>query len=168
MAARKLDKSIDLDKGTLTVGFPSGSTLEVKMTDLPEEMVHQLAFHGLSQKATDATAGKDPAASEAAVRSVVDALLAGNWTVRGSGTGGGGAGRVTLLAEAVARLKGIEVAKAAELIAGLTDEEKKNLQAAKSVKAVILDIKAERLAASQEKDDKSDDILDVIGTSKGK
>lgn len=162
MATRKLEKTIDVEAGTLTVGFASGSSMTVKMSDFPEEIVHQLAFHGLSQKATDATAGKDAEASEEHVKAVIEALQAGNWTVRGSGSSGGSVGRVTLLAEAVARLKGITVAEAQAKIADLEDDQKKALQKAPSVQAAILEIKSERLAKS-EQEEGSDDALDMVG-----
>lgn len=159
MAARKLEKSIDTENGVLTLGFTSGASVEVKMSDFPEEIVHQLALHGLSQKATDATAGKDAEESEERVKAVIDALQAGDWTVRGTGTGGGGAGRVTLLVEAVARLKDISIDEAKAAVAGLSDEQKKALQKAGSVKAAILQIKQEKLAKESSE---GDDALDLV------
>lgn len=161
MAARKLEKSIDVENGVLSLGFPSGESMEVKMSDFPEEIVHQLALHGLSQKATDATAGKDAEESEERVRGVISALQAGDWTVRGAGTGGGGSTRTTLLVEAVARIKGIEIDAAKEAVAGLDDEQKKALQKAPSVKAAILTIKQERLAAQSEAET-DDSALDLV------
>jgi len=162
MAARKLEKTIDVEAGVLTLGFTSGGSLEVKMSDFPEEIVHQLALHGLSQKATDATAGKDADESEERVRGVVNALQAGDWTVRGSGTGGGGSTRTTLLVEAVARIKGIELEDAKSAVGALDDEQKKALQKAPSIKAAIMTIKQERLAAEAEKGSDGDEALDLI------
>lgn len=162
MAARKLEKTIDVDAGTLVLGFPSGEAMTIKMSDFPEEIVHQLAFHGLSQKATDATAGKSAEESEERVRAVIDALQAGNWTVRGSGTGSGGTGRITQLVEAVARIKGIPVEDAKAAVDGLEDEQKKALQKSPTVKAMIMTIKQERLAAEQEKAEGDDSALDLV------
>lgn len=163
MAARKLEKSIDLETNELTLGFTSGESVSVKMSDFPDEIVHQLALHGLSQKATDATAGKDPEESEERVRAVLSALQAGDWTVRGSGGGsGGGAGRITLLVEAVARIKNIEVEAAKDAVAALSEDQKKALQKAASVKAMVLTIKQERLAKQPASEEESDDALDLV------
>lgn len=145
MAARKLEKNVDPEKNTFTVGFTSGATRTVKVSDIPEEIVTQLALHGLSQKATDAGAGKDAEETETRVNAVLDALLAGDWTTRGEGTGG--ASRPTLVAEAVARLKKIELADAIEKVKALPDDKRKALQASPSVQQAIAEIKLERAKA---------------------
>ena len=163
MTARKLEKHIDTENNVITLGFQSGERMEVKMSDFPEEIVHQLALHGLSQKATDATAGKDPDESEKRVRDVISALQAGDWTVRGSGTGGGGVGRVTQLVEAVARIKNYTIEQAKEVVSGLSDDDKKNLQKSPTVQAMILTIKQEKLAAKESAEEEgSDDALDLV------
>lgn len=163
MAERKLEKTVDLEKMTIAFGFQSGATMEVKMEDFPEEIVQQLALHGLSQKATDATAGKDAEESEERVKAVISALQAGDWTVRGSGTGGGGTGRITQLVEAVARIKDYSIEQAKEAVASLSDEDKKALQASDRVKAMILTIKQEKMAAKQAAGEESDDsALDLV------
>jgi hypothetical protein len=162
MAARKLEKAIDLETGTITFGFASGATQEVKLSDFPEEMIHHLALHGLSQKATDSTAGKDPAESFDRVKDVISALQAGAWSIRGSGEGTGGTSRVTLLVEAIARIKGIEVDAAKDAVAGLSDDDKKSLQKASSVQAMILTIKQERLAKQAVSDEAGDEALALV------
>ena len=75
--ARKIEKTIDAEQGTVTVGFASGSTTTVAMRDLPKNIVAQLALHGLSQKITDAGAGKTPEETEEHVMKVIDSLKAG-------------------------------------------------------------------------------------------
>lgn len=163
--ARKIEKTIDAEQGTVTVGFASGSTTTISMRDLPKNIVAQLALHGLSQKVTDAGAGKTPEETEEHVMKVVESLKAGNWTVRGEG-GSGGTSRVTQLVRAVARLKGIDLAEAKAKVSALTDEEKKSLQAAPAVQAAILEIKAEDLAAKKEKGSedaaKGDSVLGAL------
>ncbi len=162
MAARKLEKSIDVENGLLTLGFPSGEAMEVKMSDFPEEIVHQLALHGLSQKATDATAGKTVEESEERVRGVISALQAGDWTVRGSGAGGGGTGRVTQLVEAIARIKDISIEDAKAAVDALTDDQKKALNKADTVKATIMQIRQEKLAAQRTEGSEGDEALDLL------
>lgn len=162
--ARKIEKTIDTENGTLTVGFTSGESAVINMSDFSDEIVFQLAMHGLSQKVTDAGAGKDAAETEAHVGKLIEALKSGQWTVRGEG--GGGAGRVTQVVQAVARVKNISVEEAKEKLAALSEADRKAVAASGPVQQAILEIKAENLAARQEKEaDKAsegDAVLDSL------
>ena len=97
MAAKRIDRKIDTVTGNVTFTIvETGKSLVVNANDLPEEIRTRIILHGLNAKVGDSAADPDVDALEQLV-STWDQLLAGTWNVRG----GGGAARVTVLAEAM-------------------------------------------------------------------
>lgn len=145
-------KDTDAESGTLDVTFATGAQLSVSLDDLSEGIVRELALHGLSQKVGDSYAsvkGDAAAAFEAAGR-VIEQLKSGEWkTARASGEG---KSRVSELAEAIARIKSVDVAKAAAAIAQASEETLKLWRGNAKVKAAIAEIRAEKAAARAAKD----------------
>lgn len=123
--------------------------LAIDISTLPEDIITKLAIHGLSQKLGDSYAGADAKDCEACVQGVLKNLQDGQW--KAAREGGGGTTRISLLAAAVARVQGLEVADCVEKIAGLDDEQKKGLRANGKVKAAMAAIQAEKAAAAAEK-----------------
>jgi hypothetical protein len=83
--ARIASVSVDTGDWMLTFAFTHGASINVRLADLSPEVRNRLALHGLEQKLRDAYAGvSDPEQAYGLARKVLDALRAGQWTVRGS------------------------------------------------------------------------------------
>ena len=96
MAAKRIDRKIDVDTGDVTFTIvETGKTLVCNANELSDELQTRVKMHGINAKVGDSAA--DPEADAyAQLVSVWDQLKAGAWNVRGS------AGpRVTVLAEAM-------------------------------------------------------------------
>lgn len=110
----------------------------------------RLALHGASQKIGDSYAGakdsgEDPIAyAESAVRETIKQLEEGNWSVTRTGTG---APRTSMLAQALAAVKGITLEAAIDAVSELNDDDKKTLQQNKKIAAKIAGLKAEQALA---------------------
>lgn len=92
------------DSWTVTKGW-RGSDDKVDATidvgKLSAEIVGKLAMHGLQQKIADAAAGAKTAdEADASMNKAIEALLAGDWSSRGSGEG---VGEETRVARSVVR-----------------------------------------------------------------
>jgi hypothetical protein len=131
--------------------FGNGTELTLDVSTLDESIQTNLMIHGALQKIGDSYAGAagDYDFALAGAKKVIDNLLAGEWKSAREG-GGESKPRVTELAEAVARIKGMELSKAVEVISGLTDEQRKALRAKDKVKAVIAQIRFEKAAKKAE------------------
>lgn len=152
-------KDTDAETGTLDVAFSTGETLQVALADLPENIRLELALHGLSQKVGDSYASVkgDAVAAYAAAKKVIEQLLAGEWrTARAAGEG---KSRVSELAEAIARLKNVEVSVAAAAVAKAPEETLKLWRSNAKIKAIIAEIRAEKAAARLAKDNSSADEI---------
>jgi hypothetical protein len=131
----------------------SKTVLACQLDELNEDIVRELAVHGLAQKVGDAYSGADnPTEAIAAAREVWGNLTRGVFNGRSSGTGG-------IVAEAVARIKGISVEDAAAAIGGLDEDALDALKKNARVKAMIAVIKGERAAAKAGAD--GDDDLGI-------
>lgn len=118
----------------------AGTTISCGLNDLPEHIVTALAVHGLSQKVGDSYASAQSVAEAIGnAQEVWKNLVAGNFNVRNS-TGG-------ILAEAVARIKGIAVEEAFTVLEALDEDKIDALKKNERVKATIAVIKGERAAA---------------------
>lgn len=141
--------------------FTNGETLTANLGMLPEDIITRLAVHGLSQKIGDSYASAnekgwsvDECRDQAL--SVYNSLMDGNW----ASSGGSG---TNILAEAVARITGLDVDECAAKVRGMTDEERKELAKRADVKAVVLDIKAERAKAKvKDGDTDASDLADLF------
>lgn len=147
----KIAKSISEDLSTLTIEINEGETLEFNLNDYSPEIQAHLAAHGLSQKLGDSVARKDidtPEAIAETINSVHEKLVEGNWRAVREATGG--APRTTLLAEALAHMTGKTVDEAKEVVAQLSDDQKKALRKDVNVKAAIDQVKAAKSAKEAE------------------
>lgn len=138
----------DIVGTVLTINFTDDTVVEVDFAKLPDAIKTQLALHGLSQKVGDSYASSE-SVTEAyqSAKRVADDLMAGNWSVRKAGEGGP---RVTLLAEAIARIASRTVEEALEVIGALSEEEQKQLRGDAGVKKVMAQIKLERATKAAE------------------
>lgn len=150
-------KGYDVETGTLEVVFTNEEQLNICLDDLSADIVRQLAMHGLSQKVGDSYSsvkGDVQAAFEAA-KKTIEQLSSGEWRV--AKAAGEGSGRVGELAEAIARLKNVDVKKAAAAVANASEDMVKAWRANASIKAAIAEIRAEKAAARAAKS--GDDVL---------
>jgi len=133
----------DHNTGTVRFAWADGTTDTFAIGDVPEHIAKRLAIHGLTQKLADAHAGiGDVAAARAATRAVWETLAAGDWSKRPAATGD------SLLAAAVARVKGTDIAAATDAVARLSADRRKALARHPAIRAAMAAIRAERLAAA--------------------
>jgi hypothetical protein len=124
------------------------------LSKVSEEILIRLALHGASQKIGDSYAGakdsgEDPIAyADAAVQETIKQLLEGKWAISRTGSG---APRTSMLAQALAAVKGMSLEEAIEAVGELSDDEKKVLQANKKIAAKIAGLKAEQALARAKK-----------------
>lgn len=132
--------------------FGNGTTLELDVSSLEEDIQRELMLHGALQKIGDSYAGAagdyDFAISNA--QKVIDNLIAGNWKAARAASGESKP-RTTELAEAIARIKGIDVAQASAIVEALSDEQRKAIRAKETVKATIAQIRYEKAQAKAAK-----------------
>lgn len=151
-------KEVDAEARTLEIAFANGKQLQVSLDDLPEGIVTELALHGLSQKVGDSYASVkgDSDAAFANAEKVLAQLLAGEWrTARAAGEG---KSRVSELAEAIARLKNVDVARAAAAVAAADEETLKLWRGNAKIKAMVATIRAEKAAARATKAETEGDL----------
>lgn len=141
-------KEVAEDLSGVVIAFVNDKTLTVNLSDLTEEMVVNLALHGLKQKLGDSYSGEsnlEVAFSKA--ENVAKRLREGNWkAVRESGSGG----RITDLAQALSRVTNRSIPESVEVIDGLTKEGKSKLRAHPDIKVAMTEIAAERARAAAE------------------
>lgn len=131
--------SVETAATVLSMSFAEGETISVDVASLPENVRQFLMLHGLKQKLGDAMAGKEVAEGRGHVERIVAALTAGDVTVRTPGSA-----KTSLLAEAIARATGQDVADVVESLEQLDDEQIKAVKAHPEVKVAMAEIKAER------------------------
>ena len=104
-------------------------------------------MHGLSQKLGDAYASVKGDAAKAILLfdGVLKQLQSGEWA-KARGEGGEGTSRVTELAEAIARFKGIDIERAQKIVGEASEENVKALKQSPKLKAIIAQIRAEKAA----------------------
>lgn len=161
MARNKLAKKTPNEEaGTVTFEFTDGRTITVNVNDLPDNVRNIATLHGVSQKVGDSYAGAETVdeAYEAAT-DVVKNLQEGNWRVRAEG-GVGGAARATMLVEALFRATAAEgnpktMDECEELIADMSDEQRKGLRNMPQIKAHLDKIAAERAIERAERSAKN-------------
>lgn len=161
-------KVIDLESKVVEFTFAGDAPIAVALSDFSEETLTHATLHGLSQKLGDSYGGTKGDVAEAKKRfeATLAQLKAGNWiAARGEGET---KPRTSELAEAIARIKGIDVAVVAANLAKASDEERKALRGNERVKATIVVIRAEKAQARLAKLDakgeaeESDSLLDSI------
>ena len=155
MAATKKDIEASVgDDGTLILEFRHGETLRVHPETLNPEIQRAAMLHGLKQKLVDAAAiSRDTATGRAAtivtkfdaVKEIFDRITGAggetpSWNkLRAGGAGGQGG----LLARAIARYKGVEVAAAKAYLDRLTDAQKQALRVDPRIATIINELRME-------------------------
>lgn len=137
--AKIASKKVTPDSVVFT--FSNGFTLDVKREKFNAVMQDRLMLHGLSQKIGDSYASCDTVEDAIAeAKATLASLENGNWSEGRSSDGG-------ILAEAIARIKKLDIAKVAEKLESATDEEKIALRKNPRIKATIDTIRGERATA---------------------
>jgi len=100
--ARRITRTINVEDGTIAFRVDGTEVLNVWLEDFKPDMLRRLTLHGISQKIGDAAAGLgDAEMIRAALINTAEMLRNGNWGAERAP----GKPRVTLLAEAIARVK---------------------------------------------------------------
>lgn len=149
----KIAKKFALESG-VRIQFENGKTLEAELSKLSDLMIRRLAVHGLSQKLGDSYSGAESIGEAVKSATAVWTTIQNDRWSEGRSSDGG------ILAEAIARIKGISVDKVAETLADLDDDQKAGLRKNAKVKAMIDLIKGERAKAKLEGSDDEDDLPD--------
>ena len=155
MAATKKDIEASVgDDGALVLEFRHGETLKLHPEALNPEIQRAAMLHGLKQKLVDAAAiSRDTATGRAAtivtkfdaVKEIFDRITGAggetpSWNkLRAGGAGGQGG----LLARAIARYKGVEVAAAKAYLDRLTDAQKQALRVDPRIATIINELRME-------------------------
>jgi hypothetical protein len=112
----------------------------------PDIQLH-LALHGISQKLGDAYSSSKGVVADAKgmFTEALKQLVAGDWrAARGEGDSKPRTGE---LAEAISRIKGIDITDVVKSLESATDEQRKTLRSNERVKATIAVIRAEKAQA---------------------
>jgi len=135
-------------KGVGSFTFGNGTVVTLDTNELEEEQKYNLMMHGLWQKVGDsyASAKGDFTLGIAAAQKVCDQLLNNQWTAS-KGSGGESAPKVGELAQAIANLKGLELAAVNAAVLKATDEQRKAWRKNSAISAEILRLRAEKAAA---------------------
>ena len=150
-------KTVAVETKSVSFDFGDAGTVVFNLSKVTDEMLIQLALHGVSQKGGDsyagakaATDGTDIDPNEWAMlecQGTIDQIYAGDWSVRRAGSGT----TVTDLARALAEvLPDWTESDAAQRIADASKEDKAALRAHPDVKAVLERLRAERATAKAE------------------
>jgi hypothetical protein len=148
MADRKVTKTVDDEKGTITFEFATGETEVVDVSKFGAPIQKNLLLHGASQKLGDSYSGEDADKCHAIFMGTLKNLEDGNWSIR---TGGGGAQRISQLAEALSRAAGEPVEACVAKLATMDDDEKKAVKAHPAIAAALAEIKLEKAKADADK-----------------
>lgn len=141
------DKEYDMDTGVVSFAFGNGKALEFDLNKVSDDVRKQLALHGASQKIGDSFAGVKGNYAEGTqnAQDTIDQLYAGVWKAAREDDA---RPRLAELAEAIARIKGVELDKATAAVEKATDDQRKQWRSNAKVKAVIAQLRAEKAAAA--------------------
>lgn len=143
-------KDYDTETASFSIVFADGDKREIQLADLSQEIVVNLALHGLSQKLGDSYASVkgDVALAKSKFDQTLKQLQDGEWAKAREGEGGS---KITELAEAISRIKQVPLEKANAVVAKASEEQIKNWRANLTVRAMIAQIRAEKASARLEK-----------------
>lgn len=163
-AEQKQFCKVEGDEGSvLSFTFKDGRSVECDLSELSEDIQGALLSHGLIQKIRDSFAGVkgDIDAALGSAGQVWDNLKEGRWNA--SRASGGGEPRTTELAQAIADIKGLDLATVQKAVNEATDEKRKAWRKNSAVKARIMEIRAEKAKAKMEKAKSDGESLDIEG-----
>ena len=146
MAAKRIDRKIDVVTGDVTFTVvDTGKFLVVNASELSDDIRTRVLMHGLNAKVGDSAADPEADAFTQLV-STWDQLKAGTWNTRG----GGGAARVTVLAEAMFATQNgdLTLDEIVDRLEAMSKEQRRGIpQKYAKVKASMEEIKAVRATA---------------------
>ena len=160
MTERNKVASKEIFESGVSITFSNEQTLLVYLGELTEEIVRQLALHGLSQKLGDAYAGVkgDPKTGFELAFAVAERLKNGEFNAKREGTGA--TGRVTDLAKALAEVAGRELSEAVARLDEMAKAEKLELRRHPRIAAVLARMAAERAQEAAQAAEGMEDALD--------
>lgn len=137
--AIKIAKKVKTTEGVLFAFADKAETkLDCRLKDLSQEMLMECAAHGIASKVGDSYSGADTVTEGiGSAKRVWDSLKAGLFNARGVGVS-------SLLAEAVARIKGIKIEEAQAALGSMTEENLEKLKSNDRVKTFMTVIRGER------------------------
>ena len=167
---KDIEATIEND-GSLVLAFRHGERLRLHPESLAPEIQRMAMLHGLKQKLVDAAAiSRDTATGRAAtimtkfdaVKEIFDRITgaggeAPSWNKPRAGGGGGQGG---LLARAIARYKGVELAAVKAHLDRLTDAQKQALRVEPRIATIINEL---RLESAKPAGIDADALLDGLG-----
>ena len=144
MAAKRIDRKIDVETGNVTFTVvETGKVLVVNANDLSEDIRNRVLMHGLNAKVGDSAADPEGDAFDL-LASTWNQLKDGTWNTRGSG----GAGpRVTVLAEAMFATQNGELTldDIVDRLEAMSKEQRRDIPSKYArVKSAMEEIKAKR------------------------
>ena len=152
MAISKAKKTTDLTNESVTFTFASGEIITARLDALPNDIVRQLALHGLSQKIGDSYANGDVVPYDAA-SNVYSMLQTGSWKVAVNSGG--------QLAQALCDVTGKELDECKEVLSAMDDKAKKLLRQNPEIGKALAAIK---LAAAEKAASNAPDTgIDLAG-----
>jgi hypothetical protein len=160
MSSQKIARKVlDVDSNVVRFIFSDGTSRTVRISDLPEEIVHQAAMHGISQKLGDCYAAATTKADEAGVDavewaiaefdSVLESIMAGDWNRRG------GSGE-SLTTKALAEATGATLEEAIAAWNGADEAKRKAIRKHPAFKAIYLRMQQE---AAQDKANRAGTLI---------
>jgi uncharacterized sporulation protein YeaH/YhbH (DUF444 family) len=152
MRNKKARVSVDVENLTLNWKWDDGLIDVVRLHDFPTAIVEHLALHGLKAKLGDTYAGEPIlSTSKRLWAQCRDQLMGGTWSA--------GRARTSILARAIARMRGLDVEDAVEVLAALDKDTLKKLRKNKRVRMTIAKIELEDAEAGVSDDDEDDDVI---------
>lgn len=138
------DDAFDGNGEVIYFNFRNGEKLEFDMSRVPEVNQRLLSFHGASQKIGDSFAGVkgDFAQGIANAKAVIEMLYAGDWEQEREG----GGPRLAELAEAISRIRGVDLEKVKQVVEAATPEERSSWRSNLTVKNEVAKMRAEKAA----------------------
>ena len=129
-------------EGVVTFAFTNGKNVSVDLNELPREMVHKLAEHGMLQKGGDSYAGAESIVEAIAnVTEVIQNLKNGIWATRATG------GK---LAEALSRATGQPLEVCIGKLQSMDEKAKRDLRKHPQIKLALAEIDRENAAKQLE------------------
>lgn len=156
--ARFATTQVDANEGLFVIEWTDNEVVKVRLDGFSENMLAQLALHGLKQKVMDATNTRAESLDEAKdlAQATIGQLQAGEWTRRAEGTGG-------ILVQALHRATGRSLDECRAATKALSAKKKRELEKVPEVAAAIAAIHEERAKAAADDGGDTTVLDDMFG-----
>lgn len=132
----------EIEGSNIILKFSDDTELVCDVNSLSDEIKHHLMMHGASQKIGDSYSGeKDVSVARTKAEKTVQNLIAGEWKAQREG---GGGGRISDLAKALAAVAGVELSQAVEKIMEMDKDAKKELRAHPKIKLELIKLQQQK------------------------